>query len=354
MPLTSPTINDIQYLAEEVRALAAAGLPLETHLADAGYGHGSRLQTLTNQISDDLSRGKSLPETIAEHGAGASRLLASAVAAGMRSGDLASSIELLGDLAADVAVLRRRILQSLAYPLTITAIAVVLFTLFVRTFLDRMRTVFADLRIPVSPYLQTALDLDHNNPYWPWIFPAVAIVVFLVWMLTGRAGAVTFGGPERLLLLFPGVKGMVRDLQFYTLTRMLGLLVERQVPLPDALLLAGGACGSRRLDHACRTAAGQISAGSLPKVSRSESWSAGKLPPLLQATLENTGRQEDRLRLRLAGVAGHYQRRLEISAMWFRSIIPVAMFVTIGAGTVVVYGLTVFWPITELYQRLGS
>ncbi len=354
MPFKTPTIEDIQGLAAEVRALVAAGLPLESHLADAGRGHGVRLQTLTQQISDRLNQGQTLSEAIAPAAGGASRMLSAAVAAGIQSGDLAASVEMLGDMAADVAELRRRILHALAYPLTVLAVAVVLFVVFVSEFLVQIRALFADLRIPVSPWLQTVVAWDRDYPWWPWAVPAIAAVTLIVWLISGRAGSLSFRGPERLLTCFPGVSGMVRDLQFYTLTRMLALLVDRQVPLPEALVLAGASSGSIILDRACQAAAKQVSDGNLPTLARQEFWSQGKLPPLLHTALCHAGEQEDRLRLRLSGVAAHYHRRLQISVAWLRNVIPVTMFVIIGGGTVVLYGLTVFWPVTELYRRLGG
>ncbi|MEO1983040.1 MAG: type II secretion system F family protein, partial [Fuerstiella sp.] len=110
--------------------MVAAGLPLESNLARAGQGHGRRLEQLTESISTSLSDGLSLEETIRTNKVGAPRMLAAAVAAGVRTGQLGGTIEMLGDFADDLVDLRQRVLQSITYPLTIVAMALLLFFVF--------------------------------------------------------------------------------------------------------------------------------------------------------------------------------------------------------------------------------
>ncbi len=157
---------------------------------------------------------------------------------------------------------------------------------------------------------------------------------------------------SRLLLLLPGVGGMIRDLRFYNLSRMLSLMVDRQLPLTDALTLAGACSGDPSLDAACQTTAIQVSTGGMPTPNPAESWSAGKLPPLLSACLQHSANNEEQLKLRLRSVFGYYGRRLHTSVLWLQNIVPIAMFVILGGGSVVLYAITVFWPVAELYFRL--
>ena len=89
------TLQDIENLSIEVKALVDARLPLETNLAEAGTGHGRRLQELTESISTSLAKGETLDATIRTSQLGAPRMLAAAVAAGVRSGELGSAVEVL-------------------------------------------------------------------------------------------------------------------------------------------------------------------------------------------------------------------------------------------------------------------
>ena len=349
----SISLQEIEDLSVEVKSLVAANLPLERNLADAGHGYGRRLKELTSFISDHLSQGGSLEEAIRADNSAAPRMLTAAVAAGLRSGNLASSIEVLGDMAHDIVELRRRVLQSVSYPLLVMGLAVVLFSVYIRGFLARVRiVVIDDFQAPANSLLVRLLELDHQCWWWPWLFPAAGVLCLAVWVLSGRAASMNFRGPERALLWLPGVRGMVRDLQFYNLTRMLCLMVERNIPLPESLELAGACSGNDGLDQACCTAAAQISAGSTLEVDE-RPWSPGQLPPLVATCLVDSSAQGGGLHHRLLGVAGFYRRRLQTSLAWLRNIVPVAMFVIIGGGSVVAYGMTVFWPVTQIYYLLS-
>lgn len=348
----SVTLQDISNLSAEVKALVNAGLPLEANLADAGTGHGRRLEKLTQMISDELSSGQSLDETIRREHAGAPRMLAAAVAAGVRTGRLGEAVEMLGDMADDLVELRRRILQSISYPLTVAAMGLLLFCLFVRTFLYRVDLLLADHTLDNS-VLHYFVEADRNYWWWPMAIPAFGGLCVLLWVFSGRAASMAFRGPEKLMLLLPGVRGMIRDLRFYNLARMFSMMVEREIPLHEALQLAGACCGNDSLDRACHAAALQIEKGNPPAAGNVLDWQPGRLPPLLAAGLQQLNLQESQLRERLQAITGYYRRRLHVSILWLKNIVPIAMFVIIGGGSVVLYALSVFWPVAEIYRHLA-
>ena len=346
------TLEDISNLSNEVRALVQAGLPLESHLADAGAGHSRQLEQLTESISKSLSEGQSLDVAIRDNEAGAPRMLAAAVAAGVQTGELGQTVEMMGDMADDLVDLRRRILQSISYPLTVIAMALGLFFVFVRSFLASVRVMLQDHGYHGATTLRRFLEFDHQYWWWPLVIPAVGVVLVIVWVFSGRAASMAFRGPERLLFLLPGVGGMIRDLRFYNLSRMLSLMVDRHIPLNDALRLAGACSGDHRLDAACQAVAVKVENGDSLNAAHQGAWRTGQLPPLLSVCLQHTSNNEDQLKLRLRSVFSFYRRRLHVSVLWLRNVVPIAMFVILGGGSVVLYAITVFWPVAELYYEL--
>lgn len=347
------TLEDIQNLSHEVSSLVEAGLPLESELAYAGAGHGKRLQQLTESISQSLQNGEPLDEVVRSNDIGAPRMLAAAVAAGIQTGRLSETVELLGDMASDLVDLRRRIMQSMSYPLTVVATAIVLFMVFIRGFLSRVHALINDHDVHASPLFRAVLEFDAKYWWWPLFFPLLGLIFATFWFVSGRAQAMAFKGPERLLFLLPGVRGMIRDLQFYSLVRMLTLLIEREVPLAQSLILSGACSGNAGLDNACQKTSQRIQSGDLPALSQPAEWRPGELPPLLSVCLQQTSLKEGQFRERLNGVSGYYRRRLDVSVSWLRNIIPVALFIVVGGGTVAVYGLAVFWPVTQIYEYIA-
>lgn len=348
------SLEDIQHLADEIRHLVRAGIPLEACLADAGRGSGMRLQRLTQAISNELNHGHSLQEIVERHSIGAPRMLAAAVGAGVCSGELALTVEMMGDFAADVLNLRNRLLHSAAYPLTIVAVAGVLVVLVIQHALEVFLDMIHSWNMTVHPWLLKILEWNREMPWWTLLLPLVGMALIAFWMISGRAAAMAFRGPERVLLLLPGVGALVRDLRSYTLSRMLSLLTERGLPMQDALTLAGGASGSARLDQACRHAAKRVQQGQpITSDSLSAAEKKNSLPALLSACLKQVEYDESRMVHRLRSVAQFYRNRLERNATWVRLLMPVMMFIVIGGGCVLTYAVMVFWPVTEIYRNLG-
>ena len=350
---TALSLEDIQHLSDEIRHLVRAGMPLEETLADAGAGRGRRLQDLALAISTQLQQGRSLQEIVAQQSAGAPRMLASAIGAGVRSGDLSLTVEMMGDFASDVVALRGRLLQAASYPLTIFAMASVLVVLVIQHALEMLLYTMIEWNIQANPLLMKLLEWNRDMPWWTLLLPLAGLLVVVLWFTSGRASAMTFRGPERLLLLLPGVAAIVRDLQNYTFSRMLSLLTERGLPLQEALVLSGGASGSQQLERASVDAAARVQMGQ--SVSAEPGVASGnKLPSLLNVSLKQVELDESRMVHRLRSVAEFYRNRLERNTAWLKLVMPVILFLVIGGGCVLTYALMIFWPVSELYRNLGS
>jgi len=175
----------------------------------------------------------------------------------------------------------------------------------------------------------------------------------LVWIFAGRNGQVAFRGPGRILLLIPGVSALLRDIRFYTLTRMLCLLVERQLPLPDALMISGCCVGDSHLERACCEEADATRRGIRTELPKGV-WRRGQLPPLLHACLAQESANERVFADQLRGVSGHYQKRIWLSLSWLQHVIPPLLLVAIGGSAAVIYGLALMWPVGELYRSLTT
>ena len=353
------SLEDMQALSEEISHLVKAGMPLEDSLAQAGTGRGERLKKVMQTLSDGLNQGRTLPELIERESIGAPRMLASAIGAGIQSNSLSLTVEMMGDFAADVVHLRNRLLQAAAYPMTVVLIAGMLLIFFVQKTLELFLETIESWQLDVNRVLLQLLEWNKAAPWWTYILPAGLMLLTGFWMLSGRAATMAFRGPERIFLLLPGVRSLVRDLQNYTLTRMLSLLTDRGIALPEALTLAGGASGSARLEHACHELSHSISRGDVIGSGSDSTAIPGKsrqtsLPPLLDVCLQQVQHSEDRMVLRLRSVADFYRNRLERNLAWIRLLMPFAMFVVIAGGCALLYSTMVFWPAAELYRHLGQ
>ncbi|MCA9058393.1 MAG: type II secretion system F family protein [Planctomycetaceae bacterium] len=342
------SLEDIQHLADEVRLLTQAGLPLEGRLAAAARGRGERLDRLVQQMSDQLNRGQSLAQVIEQQSVGDTRMLASAVAAGIRTGSLPMTIEMMADFASDLIQLRQQILRALSYPVLVFITALLIFCFIVQHSLIRLYESFQSLGVET-----TFLEWNARFPGWPLLLLLGLVGLLTIWLMTGRAASMAFRGPERLFLLLPGIGSVIRDLRCYTVSRMLAVLVQRELPLPEALRIAGACSGSRQLDQACDQTAGQLERGAtLEAIPRR--WSSRRLPPMLHAMLKQTGTNEQQLVLRAQAIAEFYRERIDAVLVWLRMLMPAVATLVVGGGAVFCYALTVFGPVVDLYYELGT
>ena len=352
------SLEDMQALSEEISHLVRAGMPLEESLAQAGMGRGARLTHVMKKLSDGLNQGKPLPELIQQESVGAPRMLASAIGAGIQSNSLSLAVEMMGDFAADVIDLRNRLLQAAAYPLSVVLIASALLILFVQNTLEMFLETILSWDLHVNTVLMTLLEWNKAAPWWTYVVPVSLLMLVGFWIVSGRAATMAFRGPEKIFLLLPGVRPLVRDLQNYTLTRMLSLLADRGLTLPDALTLAGGASGSAKLERACNEVSAKIRSGdgisSSNAANGPQAYRRYALPPLLDVCLQQVQYSEDRLVLRLRTIADFYRNRLERNFAWLRLLMPFVMFVVVAGGCALFYSVMVFWPAAELYRHLGQ
>lgn len=345
-------LQDLEDLAEEVRAAVEAGVPLERSLSSAAAGHGRRLRRFLQRLQVRLQSGESLESIVAGTTGGAGRLLAAAVAAGLKTGRPALMLELLGAYAGDVIELRAGIAQALAYPVAVMSVALLLLAGGVQLFLERyLDAAVSGLGVLPSDTLLSFLLWNRQYSWWAFVPAGLFVGLLLLWLLSGRAASLRFRGPERLLLLLPGLGKIVEDLQNYTLTRMLSLLLQHELALSEALSLAGAAAGSVRLERACRGLAAEVLQGQ-PAAGPGSAAAAG-LPPLLRASLAQTAGQEQRLAMRLQATASFYRQRYERGLLWLRLLMPAVLLLVLGGGCVLAYGLLIFWPVIEMYEGLA-
>jgi type II secretory pathway component PulF len=126
--------------------------------------------------------------------------------------------------------------------------------------------------------------------------------------------------------------------------------VRFDVPLPEALRLSAGSTGDRRLVTAAESTARQIEAGASLQTALSQTSS---IPGFLR-WLMIAGDRQSRLAPTLDQAATVYRQRAMLRSEWIQRLFPVAVVLILGGGATMFYALTVFMPMSMLWQRLGG
>jgi general secretion pathway protein F len=328
--LTRIDLEALVALNDEIAALTRAGVPLVEGLRAASRDMSGRLAKLATQLSERLEAGESLDQALSDTGGDFSPVYRAVVAVGVRSGRLAAALESISRTARRLVEIRRVMLASLIYPLAVLMVASVLF-------------VFTISRTAPIVYL-TYERLGLQRPGWyeqwyavaqglqqllPWLWVLLVVVVAVWWIRSSRLAALTKGGARR----GGGLARVLHAGQMATFAEILALLVEQEVPLDEAVVLASTASGDQQLARGGRQLGADIRSG------RSSDQLPSVIPPLL-GWLVLTGAHHQHLVTSLRQTADSYRRRALMLGTWLSVYLPI--FLSAGIGGVVVLAYVVF------------
>lgn len=343
-------LDHLIALNDEIIALVRAGVPLESGLSAASRDLRGRLGSITSRLARHLEQGQSLPEALDAERDQLPPVYRAVVMAGMSSGRLTAAMEGLSDFARTYGDLRRTIGMALIYPLTIVMLAYGLFVGFVTFILPRILGAFESLGLGIPKVVHGLTWLGENAVYWVPIGPVLAVVLLLWWNWTGRSSLIGPGAGSAGLSLFPWMRSILKNARAAHFSDLLALMIDHEVPLPKALILAANASG----DHALIQDAERMSASLERGAPLYETLREATSLPALLRWLMSAGYQQGSLANALSLGAETYRRRAMGQADVLRIFLPTALLILLGATTTLVYMLTLFVPMASLLGELSE
>jgi type II secretory pathway component PulF len=350
--MTGGSVDLAQLIAlnDEIAALVRAGVPLERGLAAAGGDLPGRLGAVSSKLAERMGRGEGLAEAIAAEGDRFPPIYRSLVEAGMKSGRLASALEGLAGFARNYAEMRRVVGLALLYPAILALMASGLFLGLVVWIVPRVAMIFAELGLRLPGALAWLIWLKG----WAWLWgpatPALVGVLALGWITSRKSASLQPGWSGGMLRWVPWMGGMLAAARAANFAEMLALLLDHGVPFGASLRLAARATGDAGLTRTTGRLADADERGE--PISRQM---AADLPPLLGWLISSGGGGGERGQVEaLRAVAASYRRRAVERASLIRVFLPTILLLVVGGTTVLVYGLSLFVPMTELLASLSS
>ncbi len=254
------TAGDAAALSDQIASLTRAGLPLASGLVALGEElPRGRLRRSVYELARTLESGVPLEKAISHQQNRIPPHLRGLVIAGVRSGRLGDVLNRFTRYASIGIGLKRELWLSLAYPLVTSAAAVALFV-FVCTFLVRQfERIYRDFNIPL-PRLTIALVNVAGGVYK---LAPPALVVAGVALGCWLAAQLWLSAATRrsLAARLPLFGTIWRTTSLAEFCHLLALLLESQLPLPEALRLAGAGVQDADIDSACQLMARDVEAG---------------------------------------------------------------------------------------------
>jgi general secretion pathway protein F len=346
----SVTIDQLIALNDEMAALIRAGVPLEQGLLDAGRDLQGQLGSMIGELGERLGRGERLTEALAGSRRRVPEVYLAVIEAGLRSGRLAEALEGMAKIARSHAEMRRNVGLAMIYPLIVLELAYGLTVLFVVQMAPRFIETFEVLGIAPILTLNRLARLGESVQYWGPIPPLLLPILAFAWFFSGRSSALDSGFLSPIFRRFPIIGPMIRDYRSASFADLLAMLIDHQVPLDEAVELAGAASGDKPFLASARLVAGSIRSGQETSVEPGSKRSA--FPPLL-AWIMSGGRGRGDFAGSLRQTAATYRRRAENRSHFLSSSLPTVLLLAIGAGAVIVYALLLFIPLTSLWDGLA-
>ncbi|WP_406701011.1 type II secretion system F family protein [Singulisphaera sp. Ch08] len=252
--------DDVTQLTGHIASLTIAGLPLASGMRALGEEiPRRRLRSVLNRLADQLEAGASLETAIGQQGDRLPAHLRGLVVAGARSGKLGEVLSRFAGYANIGSDLKRSLWMQLPYPIFTIALASVVFGFVCVVLVTGFAQIFQDFGMPI--------------PFLTLVVFKVANAVERVWLplLQGVIGLFTLGLLVSLVVradvrrslawVIPLIGPVWHLSDLAEFSHLLALLVESEIPLREALPMAGAAVRNSEIASGSKQAAQEISEG---------------------------------------------------------------------------------------------
>jgi general secretion pathway protein F len=247
-------------LSRQIASLTGAGLPLASGLVALGEElPRGRLRRSMNELARTLESGVPLEQAVKDEHDKIPPHLRGLVIAGARSGELGAILSRFTQYTSVGAELKRALWLSLAYPILTVTAASALFLLVCTILVSQFEAIFRDFGVPLP---RLTIGLIYLSRALSSVGPPLAIIGGLLFISWLSASALLKPPMRRSLASRMPLVGTVwRATSLAEFCHLLALLLESQLPLPEALRLTGDGVQDADIERSCKLMAGQLEKG---------------------------------------------------------------------------------------------
>ena len=269
------------------------------------------------------------------------------VAAGESSGSLPTILNRLADLQERQAEVRGKLVATLAYPVVLAIVALVVVAALMIWVVPKVVEQFDTVGQQLPLLTRIVIAISDAAANWWWV-----LLIALAALAAGGAALLRRPGPrlafDGWLLRLPLVGRLLRDLHAARFARTLGTMVSSRLPLIDGLRLTVPTIRNRVLAGATEEIISAVrGGGSLSAAMRA----SAVFPPLL-TYLVASGESSGRLEHMLERAADYLEREFDRFTATAMALLEPAIIVAMGAIVALIV-LSILLPILQLQQLTG-
>jgi type II secretory pathway component PulF len=334
--MSQMTLDRVLELNRQLAALSEAGVALELGAPSAS------VQSVLDKANASLALRVSLGQPLAKAVEGNEDLpgvYRHALATGLRSDDLTTVLEGVSCQSSAKDDLRRTLGQSFVQPLVLFALAYAGFILLCLCFSPTLEGIYDQLGQQPNIGVVFMRTARYWLPVWGPLAPLLTLLVVVLWH-RGSGAALSW------IPLAGRYAATVAQANF---ADQLASLLEKDVPLSEALELASGVTGNAALVAASATLAGAQRSGE--RLSPDDQ-RLRRLPPLLRWGL--TGDLGDESLAEVLRFAAHtYRQSAERQAAVWRVALPALIGALVGGAIVLAYALSMFGSLFQMLKDIS-
>lgn len=350
MAMTSVSVKDKAIFSRQFAALVNAGVALVRGLGVLSEEcPNPKLKKALEDINADVQQGTSLSEAMGKHPSCFDKLYVSLVQAGEVGGVLDEVLNRLAKLLEDLNRLQNQIKSAMAYPVTVSILATVIFVAMTVFLLPIFAEIFEELgaELPLFTRIMLGISAILRRPL-NWV---IIIGLFFGISFAFKRYYATDNGErtvDRLTLKLPLFGDLIQKTATARFCRTFGSLSRSGVPILTSLEIVRDTAGNRVISDAIDEARTEIQTGGMISLALQQH----RVFPAMAIQMISIGEETGELDSMLMKVADFYEDEVEQAVKALTSIMEPFMIVILGGmvGSILVSMYLPMFKIMEVVQ----
>jgi len=341
-------LDSLVIFTRQLATMVNAGLPLVQGLFILEKQIEDKvLAGVIHRVKEDVEKGLSLSEALANHPRTFSPFFVSMVRAGEVSGMLDIILNEVANYLESMSAMRRKVRMALVYPAVVSGMAVVVTLVFLLKVVPVFKTIFTGLEATLPKPTQV---LIFTSEFMQKHFLYAFIALVLIFIIGSRAihteqGRLKF---DQFKLRLPIFGPLLQKLAMSRFSKTLSTLLKGGVPILLALEIVGRTSGNKVIERDIERARLGIREGENIAIPLKQS----KVFPPMVVEMIAVGEETGALETMLAKISDFYNTQVEAAISGLTSLIePVLIaFLGIVVGSM---AIAMFLPIFRMVQLVG-
>jgi type IV pilus assembly protein PilC len=326
--MASVTVKDKAIFSRQFAVLINAGVALVRGLGVLSEQcPNPKLKKALLEISADVQQGTNLSDAMRKHPACFDSLYVSMVQAGEIGGVLDDVMNRLSKLLEDVARLQNQIKSSMAYPVAVGTIAVLVFIGMTAFLLPIFANIFEELDAELPPFTAFMMGISRVIRTPQYSVGIIIIVMILAFAYQQyyktKVGRETL---DRFYLKLPLFGDLLQKAATARFCRTFGALSRSGVPILTSLEIVRDTAGNVIISNAIDEARKEVQSGGMISIALQRE----QIFPLMAIQMISIGEETGEIDTMLMKVADFYEDEVEQAVKAMTSIIEPIMIVLLG------------------------